>query len=252
MPLDGRLLRKLQVFRERLDKTIVDHRAAEQKRGPRSSLVYDPLEIDPLLQRWTILRSELSTADPELADVPAPPLLDPSTYSTAYEGRGGYTNEAIARLQRDVEEAWTLATHSKVECPHCHNRTAPGMKCDLCGKLIDATPESTVAPNGAEHVEGWDLPPPTAAPHVEAARQVHLAALVLVGLLSLAAIATGIVALVLNSQGNTQFRFLGADLNTGSVGVACLGIGLISMVLIVRRVLKSVESLAALPPDRRD
>lgn len=48
-----------------------------------------------------------------------------------------------------------------------------------------------------------DLPRFGAASHVKAARQVHLATLVLVGLLSLAAIATGIVALVLNSKGNT-------------------------------------------------
>jgi hypothetical protein len=93
------------------------------------------------------------------------------------------------------------------------------------------------------------LAPPRAAIHVEAARQVHLVALSLVGLLSLAAIATGVVALVLDSNGNTQFKFLGADLNTASVGVACLAIGLISLVLTVRRVLKSVETLAALPPD---
>jgi hypothetical protein len=86
--------------------------------------------------------------------------------------------------------------------------------------------------------------------HVEAARHIHLVALLLVGSLSLAAIATGIVALVLNSKGDTQLRLFGADLNTGNVGVACLGIGLISVVLVVRRVLKSVESLAALPSDR--
>lgn len=123
-------------------------------------------------------------------------------------------------------------------------------------KHIDARPKATVAParpeatRVASEVEHHIVLFHAAAVHVVTARQVHLASLVFVGLLSLAAIATGIVALVLNSKGNTQFQLLGADLNTGNVGVACLGIGILSMVLIVRRVLKSVERLAALPPER--
>lgn len=112
MPVDGRLLRKLEAFKQRLEKTIEAHRQTEARRGPRSSLLYDPREVDPLLQRWSALYTELTTADAELADVPVPSLTKPSSdFASAFDGRGGYLSDDIARLQRDIDEAWLLVTH---------------------------------------------------------------------------------------------------------------------------------------------
>jgi len=86
--------------------------------------------------------------------------------------------------------------------------------------------------------------------HVEAARPVHLTMLVVVGVLCLASIGAGAYAIYKGAVADTSFSFLGARLTTTHVGVALAGIGLIGLVLICRRILKSMEILAALPPDR--
>jgi hypothetical protein len=69
------------------------------------------------------------------------------------------------------------------------------------------------------------------------------------GLLALACIGGGIYAIVADAHSRTEFAMLGATLNTGHVGVAFVGLGLIVALFTVRGVLKNQHELAALPPD---
>lgn len=112
MPIDGRLLRKLQMLKERLESILRDHEEieADRKRG-RGHLLVDSADIDPLLERWNVVYAELSAADSEFADVPQPAILKKFDNASAYDGRGGYDTRTVRRFQLDMNEAWTLATH---------------------------------------------------------------------------------------------------------------------------------------------
>jgi hypothetical protein len=68
---------------------------------------------------------------------------------------------------------------------------------------------------------------PRAMPHQRAAMPLHTLIVVTFGLLALASIAGGVVAIVRSAKSNTEFSLLGAKLSTGDVGVALVGIGLI-------------------------
>lgn len=112
MPIDGLLLRKFQTLKERFESVLRDHSERQEKRGPRSDLLHDPLDIDPIFDRWRTLYAELCATDPELGSAPAPlPGLRRSDNQAAHDGRGGYANSTVLRLERDMSEAWTLATH---------------------------------------------------------------------------------------------------------------------------------------------
>jgi amino acid transporter len=89
-----------------------------------------------------------------------------------------------------------------------------------------------------------------AAPHERAAAPIHILIVITVALLALVSIVAGIVAIVHGSTANTEFSLLGADLSTGDVGVALVGIGLLIAYFTSRGVLKSCRGLAALSLDK--
>jgi hypothetical protein len=88
------------------------------------------------------------------------------------------------------------------------------------------------------------------AGHQRSAAPIHTLIVVTFGLLALASIAGGVIAIMQSSKSNTEFSLLGAKLSTGDVGVALVGIGLVIAYFTVRAVLKSIGELAALPPDK--
>lgn len=94
-----------------------------------------------------------------------------------------------------------------------------------------------------------ELPPCGASPHQEAARPIHNRIIAIVGILAAAAILAGIVAIVLETQSLSEFTAFGVALRTGSVGIGCIGVGLLAALVATRSVLRSQQHLAALPPD---
>ena len=66
----------------------------------------------------------------------------------------------------------------------------------------------------------------------------------LVFVLGLAAIGAGVVALVSSATGTTKLKLVGIGLDTSSVGVACIAIGLLIAWLAIRSVLRSMKDLA--------
>lgn len=92
-------------------------------------------------------------------------------------------------------------------------------------------------------------PPAMAVPHQIAALRLHILIVCIFGVLALTSIAGGIYAIVVNATSPTVFRIFGAELSTGHVGVALVGIGFIITFFTVRSVLKNQRDLAALPSD---
>lgn len=99
----------------------------------------------------------------------------------------------------------------------------------------------------------WFTPLPNTrffeAGHQEAAEPVHLLIVVIFGILASMCIGAGIIAIIWNAVSKTEFKLFGAHLTTGRVGVAFVGIGLLTFLFIVRAVLKNQRDLAKLPPD---
>lgn len=102
MPLDGVLLRQLEVQKARLDAVIAE--------TPERRLV-DPLDVDPIFERWAKLYDQLVAADSEFGSVPKPWKPTPFDNKAAYDGRGGYVVENLKRLRKDIAEAVTIGTH---------------------------------------------------------------------------------------------------------------------------------------------
>jgi hypothetical protein len=90
---------------------------------------------------------------------------------------------------------------------------------------------------------------PRAPAHVRAGTPILSLIVIVFGLLSLVSLIGGIVAIVLNAYSETKFDFIGFRLSTGHVGVALVGIGLVTGYLTMRAVLKNLKELAALAPD---
>ena len=85
--------------------------------------------------------------------------------------------------------------------------------------------------------------------HVQVAEPTVRLVMICAAVLALTAVVAGVVALVLNATGHTQFDMFGARFNTGNVGVAMVSMGIVSLMLTLQSVLKTVRQLAALPPD---
>ena len=103
MPIDGAHIRKLHALKERIDKTLAQN--------PHDLLI-DPLDAQPLFERWAALHGAMLAQDEELADLPKPALATVlQGHRSAYDGRGGYEEDQVRRLQRDVQEVWTIVTH---------------------------------------------------------------------------------------------------------------------------------------------
>ena len=91
---------------------------------------------------------------------------------------------------------------------------------------------------------------PQAASHVRAAAPTMNKIIYICGILSGLAITGGIVGIIWNSFSPTEISFLGAQVNTGHVGVAFTAFGIIAIVFIVRAILSNTVKLAALPDDQ--
>lgn len=88
---------------------------------------------------------------------------------------------------------------------------------------------------------------PTLSPeHQRAALTLHIIIVLLFGVLALSCIGGGIYAIHRNSISPTEFSFLGIHLNTGHVGVAFVGLGIVAAFLTVRSVLRSQLDLGRL------
>lgn len=53
----------------------------------------------------------------------------------------------------------------------------------------------------------------------------------------------GVILIYLGSTGDTEFSFFGQTLKSTNVGISAIFIGGVSLVLLVRRTLKSVDSI---------
>ena len=88
---------------------------------------------------------------------------------------------------------------------------------------------------------------PTLSPdHQRAALPLHIIIVLLFGVLALGCIGGGIYAIHRNSLSPTEFSFLGIHLNTGHVGVAFVGLGVVAALFTVRSVLRSQRDLGRL------
>jgi hypothetical protein len=79
---------------------------------------------------------------------------------------------------------------------------------------------------------------------ITAATPILKTVLYIMGSLSVLAIIGGIVTIIWNAHSPSEMILFGAKINTGHVGVAFTALGLISMVTVVRSVLKQLRKLA--------
>jgi hypothetical protein len=87
----------------------------------------------------------------------------------------------------------------------------------------------------------------TAPSHQRAALPLHKLTMVIFGLLALVSISGGIVAIVFNAKSKTELAMFGVTFTTGHVGVALVGIGLITTFFTFRVILRNQHDLARLP-----
>ena len=83
--------------------------------------------------------------------------------------------------------------------------------------------------------------------HVKAASPILRLVAVISGLLSLILLGGGIYLAFADRMADTTFRLFGNDFSSTSVGVSMAFIGAVLAVLVLRRVLKSIDHLAGLP-----
>jgi hypothetical protein len=87
------------------------------------------------------------------------------------------------------------------------------------------------------------------AAHQEAAMPLHKMIVLIFGFLALVCVGGGITGIIYEAKSDTKLDIFGAQLSTGHVGVAFVGLGLIIAYLTVRAVLRNQETLASLPAD---
>lgn len=85
--------------------------------------------------------------------------------------------------------------------------------------------------------------------HVVVAAPILKMIVIVMGVLAGISLGGGIVAIIWNAFSPTQFDVLGVTLTTGHVGVAFAALGLVTMLFVIRAVLKYTHRLAALPND---
>lgn len=86
---------------------------------------------------------------------------------------------------------------------------------------------------------------PTAVRQQHGAAPINILIVLMCGLLALFSIAGGIVAIARDCKTITEFSLLGAELSTGDVGIALIGIALLITYFTTRSVLKSGRNRAA-------
>jgi hypothetical protein len=79
--------------------------------------------------------------------------------------------------------------------------------------------------------------------HITAGSPVLMAALVLAGIFGFGCIYGGIQLMAAPGSGDTVFNFLGLEFSTKQAGVAAIALGAAAIILIFRRVLKTVVDL---------
>jgi hypothetical protein len=130
------------------------------------------------------------------------------------------------------------------------------LKCPDCGhtdrypRVNFAIREMTLPPKMSIHPTLHRISVNDAVEHVEAARPVHRSMLRGVMVPCFGGVALGALAIYRGASADTSFEVLGAHLKTSHVGVAVVGISALTLLFVYRRMMKSIETLAALPPDR--
>lgn len=82
--------------------------------------------------------------------------------------------------------------------------------------------------------------------HQRAAMPLHKLIVVIFGVLAFFCLIGGVIAIIWNAKSETKFEIFGAQLTTGHVGVAFVGVGLLTAYFTVRAVLKNQRDLAGL------
>ena len=83
--------------------------------------------------------------------------------------------------------------------------------------------------------------------HIESAVPIFKLIIIVMGVLSGMSIGGGIIAIVWNSMAATKFNVFGVTLTTGHVGIAFIALGLVTMMFVVREIIKYVHKLATVP-----
>lgn len=79
---------------------------------------------------------------------------------------------------------------------------------------------------------------------VRAAKPILSLAIVMSGILAALMIAAGTVAIIWRSQAASDISVLGIHITTGDVGVALVGLGAITAIVVIRRALQVVGQIA--------
>ena len=87
--------------------------------------------------------------------------------------------------------------------------------------------------------------------HQREAAPLHRQIVTVFGILAFTCVIGGIVAIISSAESKTEFDIFGVHLTTGHVGVAFVGIGLLTAFFTVRAVLKNQRDLAKLPSDKK-
>lgn len=111
MPVDGSLYRRFEALKNRAAQ-LAEHYAEHHPKK-----IIDPVDMDPLIDRWIALYTELRDADPEVDVVPSPTRPPKFDNQSAYGGRGGYDPEELRRIRSDMDEVWTIVMHPSKQAP---------------------------------------------------------------------------------------------------------------------------------------
>jgi hypothetical protein len=82
-----------------------------------------------------------------------------------------------------------------------------------------------------------------APPHIQAASLVLIVVLVFVGAFGLACVYGGIQFINASGSGRTSFDFLGLTFATEQAGIAVIALGAATIILTIRKVLKTIVDL---------
>jgi hypothetical protein len=88
--------------------------------------------------------------------------------------------------------------------------------------------------------------PEASADHLQAARPIHISILIILGLMGLILLAGGVYLGATEKLAQTNFTLFGNKFDSTSVGVAVAFVGVVMIVLVIRGVLRSVDTLARL------
>jgi hypothetical protein len=86
--------------------------------------------------------------------------------------------------------------------------------------------------------------------HIKAARPVHRQALSITVVIGLMIVGAGVALVWVGASGHTELTLFGNTFKSETVGAVGIFCGAVLLILNVRRVMRSVERLGALPDDR--